>query len=130
MPTRQLQQHVHRGHPVLPTCPTHSPTLGSGCHVSRQVSTRLYNYPFLTLSGNVIKKGKTKNPGAERVIRSWLQGGETVSKSLCPTGPLPFPAYSETAVGLLELALLQWALLVSMFYRIVLWQSPRPVVLS
>ena len=39
--------------------------MGSGCHVSRQVSTRLYNYPFLTLRSNVIKKGKTKNPGAE-----------------------------------------------------------------
>lgn len=83
----------------------------------------------------MVKKGKTKNSGVEkRVIRlesrSWLQGGEILSKSLSPTGPLLFPAYNERGIGLLELAVLQWSLLASMFYCIVLWQSPRSVVLS
>lgn len=35
----------------------------TGLHKS---SLGLYNYPFLAVSGNVIKKGKTKNPGAEK----------------------------------------------------------------
>lgn len=91
---------------VLPSSPIGLwlPSEQAGLHKS---PLGLYNSPFLPLSGNVVKKGKLKNPGVEKGSADWspgpgFWGGETLSKSLSPLGLCVF---LHTMRGLLKVLL-------------------------